>query len=72
MSDTGNFTINRLVNPDYLKYYFSSNNFKRQIDNLYQGGTRVALKLKDLENIEIEIPTEDKQTEIVKLLKKFR
>ena len=56
MSDTGNFTINRLenidigivspaypvfkcngVNPDYLKYYFSSNNFKRQIDNLYQG-----------------------------------
>ena len=88
MSDTGNFTINRLenidigivspaypvfkcngVNPDYLKYYFSSNNFKRQIDNLYQGGTRVALKLKDLENIEIEIPTEDKQTEIVKLLK---
>lgn len=88
MSDTGNFTINRLenidigivspaypvfkcngVNPDYLKYYFSSNNFKRQIDNLYQGGTRVALKLKDLENIEIEIPTEDEQTKIVKLLK---
>ena len=57
------------INPEYLKYFFQSEGFRKAIYNLSQGSTRTALKYKDLSNIEILLPPIDEQEKIVKILK---
>lgn len=56
------------INPEYLKYYFQSDNFRKSIYNLSQGSTRTALKYKDLSEIEILLPPMEEQEKIVKIL----
>lgn len=56
------------VNPDYLKYFFDSEMFRRAIHNLSQGSTRTALKFKDLIEIEMLIPPIEEQEKILKIL----
>ncbi len=57
------------INAEYLKYFFQSEEFRKEIYNLSQGSTRTALKYKDLSNIEIFIPPIEEQEAIVKILK---
>lgn len=56
------------INPEYLKYFFQSEGFRKEIYNLSQGSTRTALKYKDLSNIEILLPTIEEQARIVRIL----
>ena len=56
------------INPEYLKYFFQSEGFRKEIYNLSQGSTRTALKYKDLSNIEILLPTIEEQERIVRIL----
>lgn len=58
------------INPDYLKYFFDSEMFRKAIHNLSQGSTRTALKYKDLIEIEMLLPTIEEQIKIVKILEK--
>lgn len=57
------------INAEYLKYFFQSEGFRKEIYNLSQGSTRTALKYKDLSNIEIFLPPIEEQEAIVKILK---
>ena len=57
------------INPEYLKYFFQSEGFRKEIYNLSQGSTRAALKYRDLSNIEILLPPIEEQEKIVKILK---
>lgn len=56
------------INPEYLKYFFQSEGFRKEIYNLSQGSTRTALKYKDLSNIEILLPSITEQEKIVRIL----
>ncbi len=56
------------INPEYLKYFFQSEGFRKEIYNLSQGSTRTALKYKDLSNIEILLPSIKEQEKIVRIL----
>lgn len=56
------------INPEYLKYFFQSEGFRKEIYNLSQGSTRTALKYKDLSNIEILLPSMKEQEKIVGIL----
>lgn len=56
------------LNAEYLKYYFQSNDFRKEIYNLSQGSTRTALKYKDLEKVELLLPPIEEQEKIVKIL----
>ncbi len=57
------------INPEYLKYFFQSEEFRKAIFNLSQGSTRIALKYRDLANIEILLPPKEEQIKIVEILK---
>ena len=57
------------INAEYLKYFFQSEGFRKEIYNLSQGSTRAALKYRDLSNIEILLPPIEEQEKIVKILK---
>ena len=59
------------INAEYLKYFFQSERFRKEIYNLSQGSTRTALKYKDLSNIDILLPPIEEQEKIVKTLKKL-
>lgn len=56
------------INAEYLKYFFQSEGFRKEIYNLSQGSTRTALKYKDLSDIEILLPTIEEQERIVRIL----
>lgn len=60
------------INPEYLKYFFQSEGFRKAIYNLSQGSTRTALKYRDLSNIEILLPPIEEQEAIVKILKNIK
>ena len=53
------------INAEYLKYFFQSEEFRKAIYNLAQGSTRIALKYKDLSNIEILLPPIKEQEKII-------
>lgn len=59
------------INPEYLKYFFQSEGFRKEIYNLSQGSTRTALKYKDLSNIEILLPSIKEQEKIVGILSRI-
>lgn len=59
------------INPEYLKYFFQSEGFRKEIYNLSQGSTRTALKYKDLSNIEILLPSIKEQEKIVEILSRI-
>ena len=56
------------INAEYLKYFFQSEEFRKEIYNLSQGSTRTALKYKDLSNIDILLPPIEEQEKIVKII----
>ena len=56
------------INAEYLKYFFQSEGFRKEIYNLSQGSTRTALKYKDLSNIEILLPPIEEQEKIAGIL----
>ena len=56
------------INGDYLKYFFSSELFRKAIHTLSQGSTRTALKYKDLSDIELLLPPIEQQEKIVNIL----
>lgn len=56
------------INAEYLKYFFQSEEFRKAIYNLAQGSTRIALKYKDLSNIEILLPPIKEQEKIITIL----
>ena len=56
------------INAEYLKYFFQSEGFRKEIYNLSQGSTRTTLKYKDLSNIEILLPPIEEQEKIAGIL----
>ena len=57
------------LNTEFLYYLFTVNN--KKIESLSSGSTVLGIGLKILNNIEIDIPKEEEQKEIVRLLDKF-
>ncbi|MCR5255518.1 MAG: restriction endonuclease subunit S [Acetatifactor sp.] len=60
------------IMPEYLELFFKSNSFQRQISGKSNGSTRLALKYKKLEAVNIELPTLDIQKEIIGRIAKIR
>ena len=65
------FRISRtdLIFPDYLKYYFKSNAFQRNISTFTQGSTRASVKFSKIKTIQIKLPDISTQMKIVNNLK---
>ena len=57
------------LNTEFLYYLFTVNN--KKIESLSSGSTVLGIGLKILNNIEIDIPKEEEQKEIVRLLDNF-
>ncbi len=56
------------IEPEYLKYFFQSELFRKSINNLSQGSTRVALKIDELKEIKLAIPIQKEQRKILSIL----
>lgn len=57
---------NQNVNPEYLAWYLSAPSAQSQFKELQRGATKVGLGLKDIKSINVDLPSLDEQTEIVK------
>lgn len=57
-----------MIDPKYLAYTINSNSTQRSIKKDVKGTAIPMLKTKDLEHLEIAIPTMQKQKELVKFL----
>lgn len=55
-----------LVNPDYLRYFFSSMNFLEDIAKKSVATSQAAFGIKKMRSLQIKIPTLEEQTEIVR------
>lgn len=56
------------INSRFLLYYFLSRSFNRSVSAVRQGSTRVYITLNDLKDIDVLLPSIDKQQELVQLL----
>lgn len=59
----------KMINNEYLAHYLNSTNVKRALQMQVKGTTISMIKTKDLQDIEVVIPTMEKQKSLVKLLK---
>jgi type I restriction enzyme S subunit len=57
-----------ILNPEYMPYCFSSNQFRKFVYPLAQGSTRFNLHMTDFQNKKIKIPTIENQIKILNLL----
>lgn len=60
---------NDIVDKEYLANYLNSTNVKRALHMQVKGTTISMIKTKDLQDIEVVVPTMEKQKSLVKLLK---
>ena len=58
-------------NPKYLAYYFQSSDFQKQKRKIAIGTKVIEVSPKKLENIEIVLPSLDKQNRIAMILERF-
>ena len=58
----------KIVDPNYLAFFFKSETFNKKISLMSKGSTRLSLKFKDLRKIEINLPSLSEQQEVVKVL----
>lgn len=64
---------NKIINPDYLSYFFIDKAFCAKLDSLAQGTTnRRYASLEQILNIEIDLPNIEEQDRIVKKIKIIR
>lgn len=61
---------NSVVEPEYLKYFFKSKGFQQSISSFAQGSTRTSIKFAKLKTVSIELPSIDRQKDIVSILDK--
>lgn len=60
-----------IINPAYARYYFYGHQFRRQIRKITKKSVNQAsFAVKDLKQIEIDIPTLEEQEQLVKILDK--
>lgn len=57
-----------MVNPKFLWHYTNSSIFKKEILKRMQGGTQIYVNYKDIEKIELNIPSLEEQEKIVNIL----
>lgn len=62
---------NQNVNPEYLAWYLSAPSAQSQFKELQRGATKVGLGLKDIKSINVDLPSLDEQTEIVKRVREL-
>ena len=60
------------VLPEYLKYYFKSDNFQYSIASFAQGSTRTSVKFSKLKTVSIDLPCVDKQRKIIDILNRTK
>ena len=58
------------VAPEYLKYFFKSDSFQYSISSFAQGSTRTSIKFGKLKTVDINLPSIERQREIVFILDK--
>ena len=65
------FRISRqgLVEPDYLKYFFRSDNFQYSISRFAQGSTRTSIRFAQMKTVFINLPNLNEQKAVVSVLK---
>ncbi len=66
-----NIRVSQEILPEYLVWYLNSEDAKLYYEKNTSGSTVKSINKKALEQLEIEVPTLEKQTEIVNLLKGF-
>ena len=59
-----------VIIPEYLKYFFKSNNFQHSIASFAQGSTRTSVKFNKMKTIIINIPSIETQMETIEIIKK--
>ena len=59
-----------VIIPEYLKYFFKSNNFQHSIASFAQGSTRMSVKFNKMKTIIINIPSIETQMETIEIIKK--
>ncbi len=57
-----------IIVPEYLKYYFRSNDFQRSIKSFVQGSTRASMKFGKMKTINLNLPNKDTQSKIIQKL----
>lgn len=58
------FSTEDIVNDKFLWYWFKANNFKKQRENLSEGGVRDTLSFRNLGSMEIILPILEEQKNI--------
>jgi len=66
-----NIRVSQEILPEYLVWYLNSEEAKLYYEKNTSGSTVKSINKKTLQELEIEVPTLKKQTEIVNLLKGF-
>lgn len=64
------FSIKDTINPDYFKYYLSSDSVQKQIASAYRGARMPRINEETFKAIEVPIPPIDIQNAIVEFIKK--
>ena len=64
------FSIKDTINPDYFKYYLSSDSVQKQIASAYRGARMPRINEETFKAIEVPIPPIDIQNAIVEYIKK--
>lgn len=59
-----------VIIPEFLKYYFKSDVFQYSIASFAQGSTRTSIKFGKLKTVGINLPSIERQAEIIKILDK--
>jgi restriction endonuclease S subunit len=60
----------KILNPEYLYYFFQSENCQTQFKKIISGAAQPQLPIRDLKSAKIPIPDLKTQIEIVKAIKK--
>ena len=59
-----------VIVPEYLKYYFKSNNFQHSIASFAQGSTRTSVKFDKMKTITINLPSIEEQKNVIVNIRK--
>ena len=61
-----------IIITEYLRYFFKSGAFQRSITSFAQGSTRTSIKYEKLKTVTIDLPSIEKQAQIIKILDRAR
>ncbi|OUQ37821.1 restriction endonuclease subunit S [Faecalibacterium sp. An121] len=65
-------SVDKRLNPQYMRYYFQSNNFwKTQINKLLQSSSMQNIPMEKIRKFVIPLPSPEEQNHIVSILDKF-